>query len=424
MRFGPPVARGVILALVAPLLLLGVAPASAGPAAACRRLCGDLPRSCAATQASCRQQARAAARDARAACATADTPAACRRTAGQRRGEAFGACRAALRRCRAVPLADCRRALREPVVAENDLTACPVSPLAACTELGPDEPCRDVLHPADTFFWDRFRAGDYAAIPEILTHLEAALTERPDDPSFVRHVAWAHIWRLGELSRGLATGDELVASIAATRPRFARAYALNPDDPRVLGFLAGITLAEGIRFGDATLYAQGSALFDAGIAAWPEFNYFSSGYILSQLPRDSAGFQLGLEQQWRNIDVCAGVVIDRRTPDLVATFARETRVGRQRACWNSWIAPFNVEGFFLNLGDVLVKDGQVATALQVYEATRQLADYERWPYRAVLEQRIVDAAENVASFNQEPPVPGRAILFNSPYSCAACHQAR
>jgi hypothetical protein len=185
-----------------------------------------------------------------------------------------------------------------------------------------------------------------------------------------------------------------------------------------------MSLTEGILFGDATLYDQGSALFADGITAWPEFNYFSSGYILSQLPRDSAGFQLGLEQQWRNIDVCAGFVIDRHQPDLVATFARETRVGRQRVCWNSWIAPFNVEGFFLNLGDMLVKDGQVATGLQVYRAAQLLPDYSRWPYRAVLEQRIDEAAENAARFNQDPAASGRAIMFRSPYSCMACHQAR
>src|SRR5262249_39720491 len=233
-----------------------------------------------------------------------------------------------------------------------------------------------------------------------------------------------HVWRLAELARGAATGAEVADSIATAHPAFARAWLLNGDDPRVLGFLAGITLAEGILFGDSARYGEGSALFAEGIAAWPEFNYFSWGYILSQLPRDSTGFRLGLEQQWRNIDVCAGVVVDRDQPDLVATFARETRRGRQRVCWNSWIAPFNVEGFFLNLGDMLVKDGQVATGVQVYQAARHLAGYERWPYRGVLEQRLAEASENATRFNQEPAASGRAIMFESAYSCMACHQAR
>jgi hypothetical protein len=296
--------------------------------------------------------------------------------------------------------------------------------LTACAELGADQPCADALDPADVFFWDRFHAGDYGAIPQILDRLQGALVERPDDPSLQRHVAWANIWRLGELSRGTASGPDLASSIGQTRPDFARAWALNPDDPRVLGFLAGITLAEGILFGDAVLYDQGSALFAQGIAAWPEFNYFSSGYILSQLPRDSAGFQLGLEQQWRNVDVCAGMVVDRQQPDLVATFARETRVGRLRVCWNSWIAPFNLEGFLLNLGDMLVKDGQVATGVQVYQSAREADGYERWPYRGMLEQRIMDAAENATRFDQPSAGEGHTIMFQSSYSCMGCHQAR
>jgi hypothetical protein len=411
--------RPVLLLALACLLLAGT-PAQAGPAAECRRLCRAERAACAPALARCLAQARAAGAEARAACTTA----ACRGEVRMARRAAVATCRAVRHRCRTLAQADCRRALREPVVPENALASCPVTPLTACAELAPDEACRDALHPADVFFWDRFHAGDYAAIPEILTRLDAALAERPDDPSLERHVAWANIWRLGELARGTAGGAAVGESLVQTRPAFARAWELNPGDPRVLGFLAGITLAEGILFHDAGRYAEGGRLFADGITAWPEFNYFSSGYILSQLPRDAPGFQLGLEQQWRNIDVCAGVVIDRHQPDLVATFARETPVGRQRVCWNSWIAPFNVEGFFLNLGDMLVKDGQVATGVAVYQAAQQLDDYARWPYRGVLEQRIAEAPENVTRFNQEAAVSGHPIMFASTYSCMGCHQAR
>jgi hypothetical protein len=408
----------VVLLVIALLAL--AARAEASPAAACSRLCRAERRSCRPAMTACRRDARGAWRAARAACSAA----ACRRAAAASRADALAACRAARRRCRTVPLADCRRALREPVVPENALTSCPVTLRTDCTELGPEDACRDPLLPADAYFWDRFHAGDYAAIPQILAGLRAALVERPDDPRLERHVAWTHVWRLGELARGVATGAEVATSLAVTGPAFARARELNPADPRVLGFVAAITLNEGILFGDSARYAEGSALFADGIRAWPEFNYFSSGYILSQLPRASPGFALGLEQQWRNIDVCAGVVVDRHQPDLVATFTRETHVGRQRVCWNSWIAPFNVEGFFLNLGDMLVKDGQVDTGVRVYDAARRVAGSERWPYRAVLEQRIVDAAENAERFNQPPAVSGRAMMVSSAYSCMGCHQAR
>ena len=396
--------------------------AQGGTAKECRGLCRAERRTCSPALGACLREGRAAGRAARAACGSAADPAGCRRQAGAARRAARAGCGATHDRCRTASLTDCRRSLDEPVVPENVLTACPVTPLTACAELGPDDTCTDALHPADAFFWDRFHAGDYAAIPAMLGQLEGALDNTPADPSLERHVAWTHIWRLGELPRGLAGPAELGESLAVTGPRFARARELNPGDPRVLGFLAAYTLVQGILFDDAALYDEGSALFREGIAAWPEFNYFSSGYILSQLPRESPGFQLGLEQQWRNVDVCTGVVVDRHDPDLDPVFGRETLVGRQRVCFNSWIAPFNLEGFFLNMGDMLVKDGQTATGVQIYEAARRVPGYDRWPYRDVLEQRIVQAAENAEAFNR--PSSGRPIMVQSTYACAGCHQAR
>lgn len=397
-------ARMSVRRLLAALVLL-VVPAvalAAGPRKVCKQLCAAERRACGP-----------ALRD----CLSAAAGAADRKSARR-------ACRVERRRCRTLPAADCRRMLGEPVVPENtSLATCPTTPKAACTNLGPDEPCTDALHPADAYFWDRFHAGDYDAIPAILDQLEAGLAERPDDPSLARHVPWTHIWRLAELARGVS-GPELIESLEATRPGFAHARDLNPDDPRVLGFLAGITLSQGILQQDPALYDEGNALFVDGIAGWPEFNYFSSGYILSQLPRDDPGFQLGLAQQWANIDACAGFLVDRTTPDLAATLQRETTVGRLRVCWNSWIAPFNLEGFFMNLGDMLVKDGQVATGVQVYEAARLADNYAAWPYREHLERRIVEAAENATRFNAVPPDPEHRIMFQSTYSCMGCHQAR
>jgi len=37
--------------------------------------------------------------------------------------------------------------------------------------------------------------------------------------------------------------------------------------------------------------------------------------------------------------------------------SKKTKEGKKRVCWNSWIAPHNFEGFFLNMGDMLVKSG-------------------------------------------------------------------
>ncbi len=103
--------------------------------------------------------------------------------------------------------------------------------------------------------------------------------------------------------------------------------------------------------------------------------------------------------------------------------AAETREGPKRACWNSWIAPHNFEGFFLNMGDMLVKAGQPDVARQIYAMARLTRDHAVWKYRDVLEERIRDADRNVPLFRQPTPAPGQPrMMVASRFACAGCHQ--
>src|SRR5262245_41481476 len=69
----------------------------------------------------------------------------------------------------------------------------------------------------------------------------------------------------------------------------------------------------------------------------------------------------------------------------------ETKDGPKRVCWNSWIAPHNFEGFFLNFGDMLVKAGEPGLAVSMYANAKLTPDYASWPYRDVLEDRMRNA---------------------------------
>jgi hypothetical protein len=103
--------------------------------------------------------------------------------------------------------------------------------------------------------------------------------------------------------------------------------------------------------------------------------------------------------------------------------ALETTTGPKRACWNSWIAPHNFEGFFLNMGDMLVKQGDPATARRAYANARLSKTYQQWPFKSVLEERIAQADENVALFRD--PRPGektRTMMGMSTFACMGCHQ--
>ncbi len=136
-------------------------------------------------------------------------------------------------------------------------------------------------------------------------------------------------------------------------------------------------------------------------------------------------FQEALAWQWRTLDVCVGATIDRTAAGFAQYMALETRQGARRVCWNSVIAPHNFEGFFLNMGDMLVKSGDWRTARAIYANAKLSATYQQSPYRAVLEDRIRDAPDNTAAFNTTPDAAtpiGKQILSGSAISCVACHQ--
>jgi hypothetical protein len=203
------------------------------------------------------------------------------------------------------------------------------------------------------------------------------------------------------------------------RRYFQEALNLDPSDARVRGFLAGHVMAEGTVHKDEKLTREGYFMMLDAIEAWPEFNMFTGGYVVSRLPADSKQFKEGLEWQWRTLDLCIGSKLDRAKPDYSPYIGLETTEGKKRACWNSWIAPHNLEGFFVNMGDMLVKAGDWQTAQKIYANARLPKSYAVWKYQAALEERIAQAQANVASFNAPDGAP---IMIDSAFACTVCHQ--
>src|SRR5260370_22130231 len=113
--------------------------------------------------------------------------------------------------------------------------------------------------------------------------------------------------------------------------------------------------------------------------AGPDLNRFAAVVTASSQPADSERYREALQLQWRNLDVCVGETVDRAQPDYARYMRLETREGPRRVCWNSWIAPHNFEGFFLNFGDMLVKAGQPETAVAMYLNARLAREFGGWP---------------------------------------------
>jgi hypothetical protein len=277
---------------------------------------------------------------------------------------------------------------------------------------------------ADDLFWRTFHAGAYERIPEALTPLKAAYLADPTDAVTAAHIGWLHIWRLSERARlGAGAGPGITDDAVLARKYFEEAVRLNPREPRYLGFYASLLMTEGSIHRDEKLVRRGYFTMKDAVAAWPEFNYFTAGYGVSAQPHDSLRFREGIEAQWSNLDVCVGERVDREKPDYARYMKLETREGPKRVCWNSWIAPHNFEGFFLNFGDMLVKAGEPDRAVVMYRNAQLSREYASWPFKAALERRIAEARDNVAAFRRAEGASGdTAIMVRSTYACMGCHQ--
>ena len=313
--------------------------------------------------------------------------------------------------------------------------------LSACTfmavQTAPAKPAASTRSEAalraDKLFWQTLHSGDYDAIPRALQAVKGAYLQAPGDATTAAHVGFLHIWRLAESARQEALSPAITDDAVLARKYFQEAVALHPGEARYQGFLASAMLAEAAIHKDEKLTRQGYFTMLDAIDAWPEFNLFTGGYVMSPQPAGSARFKEGLAWQWRTLDECAGTAVDRRTPAFDNYMALATQAGPKRVCWNSWIAPHNFEGFFMNMGDMRVKAGDWQTGQKIYANAKLSPDYAQWKFKAVLEERINRAEANVAAFNVAGRGRGAAgsagsgdaaavIMNHSRFACMACHQ--
>lgn len=303
------------------------------------------------------------------------------------------------------------------------LSGCEKIALLTTPKKQPIESNSPLATTAENNFWETLHKGRYNNIPATTKLLMAAYLENPNDPKLAAHLGFMHMWEITERQRRKQSDPAIVNNIILATKYFSDAIELNPHDARTQGFLGDSMLAEGNIFHDQRQQVRGYFQLMRAIHMWPEFNYFTAGYIMSTLDPQSAQFKEALAWQWKTMDLCAGTSINKNNPDFSPYLSRETQKGPQRACWNSWIAPHNFEGFFLNMGDMLVKQGNWQTAVSIYSNAKLSKTYTTWPYRKLLEDRIANAKTNVAVFQkQDGTSPAKRIMINSGYGCVMCHQ--
>lgn len=278
---------------------------------------------------------------------------------------------------------------------------------------------------ADETFWATFHSGKYQNIDDAQNAQKSAYLANPRDWMTASHIGFIHAWRFAERSRLITNSPSFIDDAELARFYFDEAYALYPKDPRLKGFLAAMTMVSGKLHQDEQKIRKGIYLGLEAIREWPEFNLFTLGYFMSTKDAASKEFNDALDWQWQWLDACAGETVNRNYPDYSSYMNNEVadrKIRKKSVCWNSWIAPHNFEGFFLNMGDMLLKAGEKKKAITIYNNARLSSAFDRWPYKHILEQRLLFArAACEGVIGEYAPKP---MMLDASYSCVACHQER
>ena len=284
-------------------------------------------------------------------------------------------------------------------------------------------------------FWTIYHGNNYARIPEAQDQLQKAIQADPDNPTLYALLGATHFWHVGELTRDpnwKANQSVLAQDMPTAASLFQKALNLDYYSPHSIGYInddhlpgyLGITTVHtGQEYQDPSAIAKGDGMLDVAAYQFPEFNNFNRWAAHLDDSRDSETYKKALESLWQSIDACIGTQIDRANPDMKPYLPLVTSVGRKKVCW--WegdIAPYGFEGLILNLGNGLVKAGQVDAARVMYANAKYAANYESWPYRDVLEAIASSDLNARAALYAAGANPKNAPPLNVPNrSCVYCH---
>lgn len=283
-------------------------------------------------------------------------------------------------------------------------------------------------------FWQVFSAGQYEQISQTLTPLKAAYLVNPNDPQLALYIAHLHLWKISERFRLDTNLDPSITDhITLAIKYFSEAQKLSPDDHRIDGWLAGSHMAQADIHKDEK--DKRRAYYDGldAIKRYPEFNYFAVGHLLSNVDHTNKHYEDAIKGYYKSMDIAYHSRIDRHHPTITSFLGLAEKEQNQRlkvAVWNSPKAPHNVEGYYLNFGDFLVKAGQLEQAKIIYQNAQLIDSYVNWPFAYILEERLNNLESNTVAFRQhfdarelryDQQTIHRRMIFNS-YNCMICHQ--
>ena len=273
---------------------------------------------------------------------------------------------------------------------------------------------------AKQHFWDAFGNGDIAAIPAARQDLVAALDAQPDDDETARLAGRSFGLYSSESPRGTVSFSDLPASMENEGKYLQHAIDVSKDPySRALNRAnySGVPYALGsLQHDPAKIKEAKDIMFDVA-REFPALGLFALGPKLMRAAPGSEDFSLAIEDMFRGYELCSGQKIDRVHPDAKAMLSGPYA---ERACKNLPSTPHNVQGTAFMFADMLVKNGQVDAARDLYAAIPSTEGYGTWSFKDRVPARLAsDLHALQASFAATDPATAQ-VPGVSP--CLGCHR--
>jgi hypothetical protein len=305
--------------------------------------------------------------------------------------------------------------------------------LTACGDENVDPPVteptlEEKAAAAKALFHEAFLSGNYDRVGEAQAALKAVYDEDPNigEGETAMLLGATSLWSAAEWRRNPARGnDALLQEVVQGDEVLKVSIKTRTNDGRAFMF-AGVARSLRAQLERSqTLNQESSALFEQGISLYPEFSLVGIAFAGASAPINSPPFAAAVKSTWDNINLCVGGELNRDNPDFspFMHLYKERPTRPQLACWGSpEVAPHNLEGFFVLMGDLLVKNNQPQQAIRIYNNAKLLPRYGEWRYQGVLADRIDSAVRNAALYRDSNPANDPPTLASASYQCAICHQ--
>jgi len=291
----------------------------------------------------------------------------------------------------------------------------------------PISTCSPRATQATTQFWAIFHAADYCQVDVALAGLCAAHQENPNDQTVTLLLGICHLWKFEERGRAQTPDPAITQHLFLGLRLCERARELDPNHRLIPGFIAQASWLAGIVQSDPARLEQTYCDLLQNTKAYPQFHGFLQGWVLSaMLSECDPRYPKAIDGYQATIDSCIGFPAPRNFPIAgpVVYSILAKRGQKHTVCYNTCVAPHNLEGTFLGFGDAYLKQGKIKQARIAYESVKRAPSYPSWQYKDLLEARLGNLPTLKLKFRAETgqlDVTEPAMSFQSCFACAVCH---